>query len=62
MHVKMIDKTARTRSFEEGDEVLLHLPTSENKLLAKWQCPYQVQRKVGPVTYEVYIPFKSKPL
>lgn len=54
------DQTARTRSFEEGDEVLLLLPT--NKLLAKWQGPYQVQRKAGPVSYEVYIPSRSKPL
>lgn len=36
------DRTARTRSFEEGDEVLLLLPTSENKLLGKWQGPYRV--------------------
>ncbi len=56
------DRTARTCSFEVGDEVLLLLPTSENKLLTKWQGPYRVQRKVGSVTYEVHIPSRSKPL
>ncbi len=56
------DQTARTRSFEVGEEVLLLLPTSENKLLAKWLGPYRVQRKVGPVTYEVHIPSRIKPL
>lgn len=56
------DKAARSRSFEPGEEVLLLLPTSENKLLAKWQGPYQVQRRVGPVTYEIKIPSRAQPL
>lgn len=47
------DKAARTRSFQPGDKVLLLLPTSENKLVAKWQGPYEVKWKVGPVTYEI---------
>lgn len=38
------------------------LPTSENKLLAKWQGPYQVRKKVGPVTYEIEMPSRNKPL
>ena len=29
------------------------LPTSSSKLLAKWQGPYPVLRKLGPVTYEI---------
>ena len=36
-----------------GDRVLVLLPTATNRLLAKWQDPYPVLRKVGPVTYEV---------
>lgn len=56
------DKAARTRSFQPGDKVLLLLPTSENKLVAKWQGPYEVKRKVGPVTYEIEIPSRSQPL
>lgn len=56
------DRAGRTRSFEEGDELLLLLPTSENKLLAKWQSPSWVQQKVSPVTYTVHIPSRSKPV
>lgn len=56
------DKAARACSFQSGEKVLLLLPTSENKLLAKWQGPYEVKRKVGPVTYENEIPSRSQPL
>ncbi len=56
------DKTARSRSFEPGEEVLLLLPTSENKMLAKWQGPYQIKSKVGPVTYQIEIPSRNLPL
>ena len=31
------DQTARERCFDPGDQVLVLLPTSTNKLLAKWQ-------------------------
>lgn len=56
------DRTARSRTFEPGEKVLLLLPTSEHKLLAKWQGPYQIKRKVGPVTYEIEIPSRTQPL
>ena len=36
-----------------GKQVLVLLPTFTKKLLAQWQGPYPVLRKVGPVTYEV---------
>lgn len=38
--------------------VLLLLPTSTNKLLAKWQGPYRVARKVGKVNYLIEMPDK----
>lgn len=41
------------RGFKAGDRVRLLLPSSESKLLARWQGPYEVVQKVGPVTYEV---------
>jgi len=34
------------------------LPTSSNKLLAQWQGPYRILRRVGKVDYEVLIPDK----
>jgi len=36
------------------------LPTSSNKLLAQWQGPYCILRKVGKVDYEVLMPDKRK--
>ena len=47
------DRHARDREFSEGENVLVLLPTSTHKLLAKWMGPYPVLRKVGPVSYEV---------
>lgn len=54
------DKTSRRRSFQEGQKVLLLLPTSDSSLLAKWQGPYEVIKKVGPVTYELYLPDRRR--
>ncbi|XP_055367899.1 uncharacterized protein LOC129604626 [Betta splendens] len=54
------DQHARLRQYQPGQRVLLLLPTSTSKLLAKWQGPYTVVRKMGPVTYEVHHPDKGK--
>lgn len=58
---KWYDQRARQRTLRPGQKVLLLLPTSENKLLAKWQGPYQVCRQMGPVTYEIEMPERRKP-
>jgi hypothetical protein len=50
------DQKARTRNFEPGTQVLVMLPTDASKLTAKWQGPFEVLRKLGPVTYEVATP------
>ena len=50
---KWYDRNARVREFSEGDEVLILLPTSSNKLKAEWKGPYKVKRKVGTVNYEI---------
>lgn len=59
------DRNSRQREFSPGDQVLILLPTSSNKLLAEWRgpypvlrkamAPYPVLRKVSDVTYEVRI-------
>ena len=55
------DKSARQRILQPGQKVLLLLPTSENKLLARWQGPYEVVWKMGPVTYKIDLPGRRKP-
>ena len=47
------DRNARERTFQAGDQVLVLLPSTTNKLLAQWQGPYPVTRQITPVTYEV---------
>lgn len=55
------DQKARQRTLVPGQKVLLLLPTSESKLLAKWQGPYKVIRQMGPATYEIEMPGRRKP-
>lgn len=54
------DRAARQRSFSPGQKVLVLLPTDNNKLLAKWQGPFEVQKKLGSTTYQVFIPGKPR--
>ncbi|XDV20314.1 hypothetical protein PO909_025663 [Leuciscus waleckii] len=55
------DTHARERDLEPGQKVLVLLPSGTSKLLAKWQGPYVVTRKLGPVTYEILCPERKQP-
>ena len=57
---KAYDRKIQERFFKEGDKVLVLLPTSTHKLIAQWQGPYKVLRRVGKVTYEVYVSNRRK--
>ncbi|XP_075768765.1 uncharacterized protein LOC112545836 isoform X1 [Pelodiscus sinensis] len=46
------DAQARQRNFQQGDQVMLLLPTTQSKLLAQWQGPFEIVRRVGDVDYE----------
>ena len=50
---RLYNRGARLRQFSQGDKVLVLLPSSNSKLLAKWQGPFVVTRRVGDVDYEV---------
>ncbi len=50
---RLYNRGARLRNFTPGDKVLVLLPTSSSKLLAKWQGPVEVTRQVGDLNYEV---------
>ena len=54
------DKNARSREFQAGDMVLLLLPTSTSKLMAQWQGPFSVVKKVGQVNYLIEMPNRRK--
>ena len=56
------NRGAALRSFETGDKVLVLVPTSECKFLAKWKGPYEVVEKVGAVNYKVRQPGRRKGL
>uniref|UniRef100_A0A8C5FTF6 Integrase catalytic domain-containing protein n=1 Tax=Gadus morhua TaxID=8049 RepID=A0A8C5FTF6_GADMO len=53
---RLYDKGTRLRNLTLGEKVLVLLPTSSTKLLAKWQGPFVVTRRVGNVDYEVVRP------
>ena len=54
------NQNARSREFQPGDQVLVLLPTSTSKLLAQWQGPYPVIRRVGSVNYQIDMVGKRK--
>ena len=56
------DKNSRIREFAIGDQVLVLLPTSTNKLLAEWQGPYKVVKRMGEVDYQIEMHDRRKKL
>ncbi|KAK5854605.1 hypothetical protein PBY51_004785 [Eleginops maclovinus] len=50
---RLYNRGSKLRQFSPGDKVLVLLPTSSSKLLAKWQGPFVVTRRVGDVDYEL---------
>ncbi|XP_069506791.1 uncharacterized protein [Ambystoma mexicanum] len=56
---KTYNKGCRLIKLEPGDKVLVLLPTSTNKMLARWRGSYVVKDVVGPVNYRIYQPDRS---
>lgn len=50
---RLYNAKARERKLAPGDEVLILLPTDNNKLLMHWKGPFLVTSKRGAVDYEV---------
>ena len=53
------DLKTRELNLQSGDKVLLLLPSSTKKFVARWQGPYQVTRRTGKVNYEIQMPDKG---
>ncbi|XP_039463817.1 uncharacterized protein LOC120437327 [Oreochromis aureus] len=49
----LYNRGTRLRQFSPGDKMLVLLPSSSSKLLAKWQGSFVITRRVGDVDYEV---------
>ena len=56
---KLFDRRSRARSFKKGEEVLILLPSSSNKLLSEWQGPFQVTGVRHP-DYSILVRGKEK--
>ena len=54
------DSKAKDRQFQQGDEVLLLLPSESNKLIMQWQGPFKIVEKMNPLDYKVRIKGKVK--
>ncbi len=50
---RLYNQGTRLRKFAPGEKVLVLLPTSSSKLLAKWQGPFEVTWRIGDLNYEV---------
>lgn len=54
------DRGTKFRSFSEGDEVLILLPTDQNKLLMQWKGPYPIVAKLSAQNYRILVRGKEK--
>ena len=52
------DRSAKVKVFSAGDMVLMRKPVLHGTLGDAWDGPYEVERKVSPVTYSIQVPGK----
>ena len=57
---KYHDRRARNRRFLPGQEALLLLPTSHNKLLMQWKGPFKVLERVNQHNYRIDVNGKQR--
>ena len=50
------DRGARLRSFDVGEMVLMRIPGLAGKLEDAWDGPYEINRKLSDVNYEICVP------
>ena len=55
---KYYDRTAKVKTFEAGEMVLVWKPGIHSKMGASWEGPFQVEKRISPVTYRIQVPGK----
>ena len=43
----LYDRRAKRKEFQEGDKLLMLLPTDTNNLLMQWKGPFEIMRRCG---------------
>lgn len=59
-HKMYYDRKTRPRQYDVGDEVLLLLPTDNNKLLMQWKGPYKIVQKQSRMDYTIDLGNRQK--
>ena len=54
------DYRAKERTFKRGDQVLILLPTSDNKLLMQWRGPFEVLDRIEGHDYLIQLANRQK--
>ena len=57
---KQKDKSAKLKSFDVGEMVLVRKPGLHSKLGDSWEGLYQIEKQISPVTYKIQVPGKPQ--
>ena len=57
---QVFDRTAKSKSFEVGDLVLVRKPGLRKKLGDSWDGPYEILEKISPLNYKIKPPGGSR--
>ena len=55
---RFYDKSAKVKKFCEGEMVLVRKPGLHSKMGDSWEGPYQIEKQIFPVTYQIQVPGK----
>ena len=53
------DRSASLKTFSEGDMVLVRRPLLKRKMDCPWEGPFEIEKRVSPVTYALKLPGRS---
>ena len=53
---RFYDRSAKVKTFAEGEMVLVRKPGIHSKMGDSWEGPYQIEHQASPVTYKIQVP------